>query len=286
MLTALCTAIPARAGLLVIGGEGALIVGGVSAVLGGVAASGLPPALGTLVVCAAGAGGGAAWIAMAGALKHLRGVNETISTLLLNYIAIALLNHLVSGPMRDFAVSLKPTSWSIPEAYVVDPLPGIGVHWGLALGAIACVLAFALLRFTALGFSIEVLGGNPRAAQLVGLPIGRLTLLACGLGGAAAGLAGAVEIVAVHGAASNSLVVGFGYAGILVAFLARQNPLAIVFFAFLVGGISASGGLMQRRFDMPDAATQVLQGTIFLCVLASNAMYGRMRIFRGAQAGA
>jgi simple sugar transport system permease protein len=140
----------------------------------------------------------------------------------------------------------------------------------------------ALLRYSVPGFAISVLGGNPRAALLVGLPIGRLMLLACGLGGAAAGLAGAIEIVAVHGAASSSLVVGFGYAGILVAFLSRQSPLAIVFFAVLVGGISASGGLMQRRFDMPDAATQVLQGVIFLCVLASNACYGRLRVFHPA----
>jgi ABC-type uncharacterized transport system permease subunit len=286
MLTALCTAIPARAGLLVIGGEGALVVGGVCAALAGVAASDLAPTFGTVVVCLAGAVGGGAWIGMAGALKHWRGVNETISTLLLNYIAIALLNHLISGPIRDFAVSLKPTSWSIPKTYMVDAIPGIGVHWGLAFGIVACVLMFILLRSTTLGFAIGVLGGNPRAAQLVGLPIGRLTLLACGLGGAAAGLAGAVEIIAVHGAASSSLVVGFGYAGIVVAFLARQNPLAIVFFAVLVGGISASGGLMQRRFDMPDAATQVLQGIIFLCVLASNSQYGRLRFFRSAGAAA
>lgn len=286
MLTALCVAIPARAGLLVIGGEGALVAGGVCAVLAGVAAAGLPAGIGTAVVCAAGAAAGGAWIAMAGALKHLRGVNETISTLLLNYIAIALLNHLVSGPIRDHAVSLKVTSWSIPQAYMVDAIPGIGVHWGLALGLLACLGAYVLLRYSVPGFAIAVLGGNARAAQLVGLPIGRLTLLACALGGAAAGLAGAVEIVAVHGAASSSLVVGFGYAGILVAFLARQNPLAIVFFAFLVGGISASGGLMQRRFDMPDAATQVLQGMIFLCVLGSNALYGRLRVFRVAAAGA
>jgi ABC-type uncharacterized transport system permease subunit len=286
MLTALCVAIPARAGLLVIGGEGALVAGGVCAVLAGVAAAGLPAAMGTLLVCAAGAAAGGAWIAMAGALKHLRGVNETISTLLLNYIAIALLNHLISGPIRDPAVSLKVTSWSIPPAYMVDVMPGTGVHWGLALGVLACLGAYALLRYSVPGFAIAVLGGNARAAQLVGLPIGRLTLLACALGGGAAGLAGAVEIVAVHGAASSSLVVGFGYAGILVAFLARQNPLAIVFFAFLVGGISASGGLMQRRFDLPDAATQVLQGTIFLCVLACNALYGRLRVFRVAPAAA
>ena len=280
MLTALCTAIPARAGLLVIGGEGALVAGGVFAVLAGVAAAGLPAGLVTVATCAAGAAAGAAWIAMAGALKTVRGVNETISTLLLNYIAIAVLNHLVSGPMRDPAVSLKATSWAIPPEAMVGNLPGLGVHWGLAFGVIACLCTFTLLKYTVFGFSINVLGGNARAAQLVGLPIGRLTLLACALGGAAAGLAGAVEIIAVHGAASSSLAVGFGYGGILVAFLARQNALAIVFFAVLVGGISASGGLMQRRFDLPDAATQVLQGTIFLCVLASNAFYGRFRVFQ------
>lgn len=277
MLTALCTAIPARAGLLVIGGEGALVAGGVFAVLAGVAAAGLPAGIVTVAICTAGAIAGAAWIAVAGALKHLRGVNETISTLLLNYIAIAVLNHLVSGPMRDPAVSLKATSWPIPPDAMVGNLPGIGVHWGLAFGVIACLAAFALLKYTVFGFSVGVLGGNVRAAQLVGLPIGRLTLLVCALGGAAAGLAGAVEIVAVHGAASSSLAVGFGYGGILVAFLARQNPLAIIFFAVLVGGISASGGLMQRRFDLPDAATQVLQGMIFVCVLASNALYGRFK---------
>ena len=285
MLTALCTAIPARAGLLVIGGEGALVAGGVFAVLAGVATAGLAPAgmpasVGTVAICVAGAFAGAAWIAMAGALKHLRGVNETISTLLLNYIAIAVLNHLVSGPMRDPAVSLKATSWAIPQATMVGNIPGLGVHWGFAFGVVACLLCFALLKYTVFGFAVGVLGGNARAAQLVGLPIGRLTLVACAIGGGAAGLAGAAEIIAVHGAASSSLAVGFGYGGILVAFLARQNPLAIIFFAILVGGISASGGLMQRRFDLPDAATQVLQGMIFLCVLASNALYGRFRLFQ------
>ena len=278
MLTALCTAIPARAGLLVIGGEGALVVGGVTSVLAGVALAQAPARGGTLAVFLAGALGGALWVSFAGALKHWRGVNETIATLLLNYIAIAILNHLVSGPMRDFAVSLKPTSWSIPAAFMIGTIPGLRVHWGVVFGVLACVIAHLPLTQTTFGFSVAILGGNLRAAQMVGLPIGRLTLAACALGGAAAGLAGAVEVVAVHGAASSSLVAGFGYAGILVAFLARQNPLAIILCAMLVGGISASGGLLQRRFDMSDAVTQVFQGIIFLCVLASSTLSGRLRI--------
>jgi simple sugar transport system permease protein len=138
------------------------------------------------------------------------------------------------------------------------------------------------MRRTTFGFSVDILGGNVRAAQMAGLPIGAMVLATCFLGGAAAGLAGAVEIVAVHGFASSSLAVGYGYAGILVAFLARQNPLAVVPVAIVLGGISASGGLLQRRFGLPDAATLVLQGLLFVAVLAGNTLYGRLRVFRQA----
>ena len=267
-----------------IGGEGALALGGIAAVAAGVASAGAPSAAGVALTCLAGAAAGGTWIALAGALRQYRGVNETISTLLLNYIAIALLNHLVSGPLRDFSQTIKAMSWPIPSAFMIGNLPGLSVHWGLAVGVAACVLAYAVLRWTTFGFAVSVLGSNVRAAQVAGLPVARLAVLTCFLGGAAAGLAGSFEVVAVHGAASASLVVGYGYAGILVAFLARQNPLAIIAVAVLVGGIGASGGLLQRRFDMPDAATTVLQGTIFLAVLAANSLQGRLRAVTRARA--
>ncbi len=276
ILTALCTLIPARIGLLVIGGEGALVMGGLGAVLGGLLIGGLPGVLGALVCCLAGAALGGAWIALAGVLKHRRGVNETISTLLLNYIAIALMMHMVTGPLRDLSVAIKAQSFSIPDAYAMGDLPGWSVHWGLAIGIAVALAVHVALRHTTLGFSMDILGGNRRAAEMAGLPIGRLVLLATFAGGAAAGLAGAIEVVAVHGAASESLVVGFGYTGILVAFLARQNALAVILVALVIGGIAASGGLLQRRFGMPDAATDLLQGLIFICVLASNAFAGRL----------
>jgi general nucleoside transport system permease protein len=281
MLTALCTLIPARIGLLVIGGEGALVMGGVGAVLAGIYLPGLPGFMGALTCLLAGVVAGGLWIGMAGALKHWRGVNETITTLLLNYIAIAIMMHLVSGPIRDFAVTLKAQSWSIPLSFMIGDIPGWSVHWGLVIGIFVCLILFFVLRYTVLGFSMDVAGGNIRAAQMAGVPIGRLILLSSFLGGGAAGLAGAIEVVAVHGAASESLAVRFGYTGILVAFLARQNPLAVIVVALFLGGISASGGLLQRRFDMPDAATVVLQGLIFLCVLASNSLSGR--IFRSRE---
>lgn len=277
MLTGLCTAIPARAGLLVIGGEGALVVGGVATVLAGVALAGTPAWLGVPLLCLAGAAGGGLWIGAAGALRHWRGVNETIATLLLNYVAIALMNHLVTGPIRDYAQVLKPASWSVAEHLRLGEIPGTSVHWGLAFGLGACLAAWVLMRTTTFGFAVDILGGNVRAARLVGLPIGRLVLVTTMLAGAAAGLAGAIEVLAVHGFASASLAVGFGYTGILVAFLARQNPLAVILVAILLGGISASGGLLQRHFGLPDAATLVLRGILFVVVLASTAFEGRWR---------
>lgn len=271
MLTALCVALPARAGLTMIGGEGALV-------LGGLAAAGVAQALplaglaGSVGLCIAGAIAGAAWIALAGWLRQWRGVNETISSLLLAYVALGLFRHLVEGPMRDPASLNKPSTHALDESLLISGIAGSDVHWGLVLGVAACLAAAAWLRWTPVGFAVRVVGGNPRAAQLVGLPATRLVLLACALGGAAAGLAGAVEVAAVHTSANASLIAGYGYTGILVAFIARQQPLAIVPVAILFGGFGAAGSMLQRRLGLPDASVLVLQGIAFVLVLASEAL--------------
>lgn len=275
ILTALCVALPAQAGLIVIGGEGALVLGALAAAVVGHALSGMSPMAVTVAMAVAGMLTGGAWIALAGGLRVYRGVNETISSLLLTYIAIALFNHLVEGPLRDPESLNKPSTLPIGEANMVGSLPGMDVHWGLVYGVVFCVIAFLLIRYTTAGFAVRVVGGNVRAARLVGLPVGGLVVGACFLGGAAAGLAGMAEVAAVHGSANASLIAGYGYAGILVAFIARQNPLAIVPVAILLGGINASGGMLQRRLDLPDATVLVLQGIAFMTILASETLYGR-----------
>ena len=280
VLTALCVALPAQAGLMVIGGEGALVLGGLAAAVIGHLLGGAAP-LGVKVAMAVGAMVvGAIWIGLAGALRHYRGVNETIASLLLTYIAIAVFNHLVEGPLRDPASLNKPSTTPIGEASMLGRLPGLDVHWGLGFGVIFCVVMYVLVARTTLGFALRIVGGNGRAARLAGLPVGPLVLVACALGGAAAGLAGMVEVAAVHGTANASLIAGYGYGGILIAFIARQHPLAIPPVAVLVGGISASGGMLQRRLDLPDATVLVLQGVAFMVILASETFYGRAKIFR------
>ena len=186
MLTALCVALPARAGLTIIGGEGALVLGGLA---GATLAHGLPLGglAGTAAVCLAGAVLGAAWIALAGWLRQWRGVNETISSLLLAYVALGLFKHLVEGPLRDPENLNKPATFALEESLRIGGIAGSDVHWGLVLGVLACLAAAAWLRWTPSGFSVRVVGGNLRAARLVGLPASRLVLLACALGGVAAG---------------------------------------------------------------------------------------------------
>ena len=278
ILTALCTAIPAHLGLVIIGGEGALVLGGLGAAVTALQFSGGTPWLVQLAMALAGMVAGGLLILVAGALRHYRGVNETISSLLLTYIAIAVFNHLVEGPMRDPASLNKPSTAALSETHMLGVLPGMEVHWGLVYGLLACVVIYVLMSRTVFGFAARMAGGNARAAQLSGLPIGRLILTGCFLAGAAAGLAGMVEVAAVHGRANASLVVGYGYTGILVAFLARHHPLAIIPVAVLLGGIGASGGLLQRRLGLPDATVLVLQGILFVVILASETLRDRLQL--------
>jgi simple sugar transport system permease protein len=274
-LTALCTALPAQLGLVIIGGEGALVMGALAAVVAAHAADGASPWLVLFAMATAGGLAGGAWVAVEGALRTLRGVNETISSLLLNYIAIGVFKHLVEGPMRDPASLNKPSTRPIGDENALGLIPGTEVHWGLVYGVVGCIAAYVLMRRTAFGFAAKVIGGNARAALLGGLPVHRIVIATCALAGAAAGLAGMVQVAAVHGTANASLIAGYGYTGILVAFLARQHPLGVLPVAVLIGGISASGGLLQRTEHLPDATVNVLQGILFIVILGSETLRGR-----------
>jgi simple sugar transport system permease protein len=279
LLAALCVALPARLGLVVIGGEGAIVLGGVAAGAAGVVLSQSIGLIAFPLMAASAMLVGGLWIGAVGALRNYRGVNETIASLLMAYIAIALMNHLVEGPLRDPQSLNKPSTAPLPAQLRVGEIPGWEVHWGLAFGIIACLLAWVLIEKTTWGFAARIAGGNMRAAQVQGLHVGRLIIGFTALGGALAGLAGFFEVAAVHGSANASLASGYGYTGILIAFLARHNPLAIIPVAILLAGFEASSGLIQRRMDLPDATVLVLQGFVFVSILMSETLYGRFKIF-------
>ena len=287
ILTGLAFAIPARIGLTLLGAEGALVLGGfcAAAVAIPLVTAGLMPALTLVLMATAAMVAGGLWIGLAGWLRHYRGVNETISSLLLGYIAIAIMNFFVEGALRDPASANKPSTMPIGDAYRIGAIPGTSVHWGLAAGIVFAVVLYILMTRTTFGFAARMTGGNVRAAQAQGLPVGFLVVTCCAIAGACAGLSGFFEVAAIHGQANASLVAGYGFTGILVAFLARQNPLAIVPVAIMFGALDAAGGLVQRRMAMPDATVLVLQGIIFVVLLVSDTFYGRIPFLQPRKTG-
>ena len=283
IMTALAVAIPARIGLIMIGGEGALVLGGFAAAALAIPMIGRAPPMATLIVMAVFAMiVGGFWVGLSGVLRHARGVNETISSLLLTYIGIAIMNFFVEGALRDLSNPNKPSTKPLGAAYMVGAIPGTAVHWGFAFGLALCVALYFLITRTTFGFAARVTGGNFRAALAQGLPVGRLIVACSAIAGACAGLAGFFEVAAIQGRANASLAAGYGFTGILVSFLARHNPLVIPPVAILFGGLVASGGLIQRRMDLPDATVLVLEGFIFIVLLTSETLYGRFSIFRSA----
>ncbi len=287
VLTGLAVALPAQAGRVIIGAEGALVLGGLAAsAIGNVLAD---RHAGAVIVwpamAIAGAMAGGIWIGIVGWLREKREVNETIASLLMSFIAIALFNQCVETVLRDPASLNKPSTRPLPDALMLPSMPGIDVHWGLALGIVVALVAWGVMRLTPLGMAVRVAGGNPRAALGVGLPVGLLTIGACAAGGACAGLAGAVEVAAVHGAANASLIAGYGYSGILIAFAARFSPAGVIPVAILVGGIAASGSLLQRRLGLPDASVTVLLGFAFVALIGCETLRGRTFSLRRSKHG-
>jgi ABC-type uncharacterized transport system permease subunit len=269
ILTGLAFAIPARIGLTMIGGEGALVLGGFTAAAIAVplVTGGVPPAVTLPIMALTGVFTGGIWVGLTGWLKYARGVNETIASLLMSYIAIAIMNFFVEGALRDPASANKPSTMPIGDAYRIGSMPGTEIHWGFAAGIVLAVVLWVLMSRTTFGFAARMTGGNLRAAKAQGLPVGWLMVACCAIAGGCAGFA------------------GYGFTGILVAFLARQNPLAVVPVAILFGALAAAGGVIQRRMDMPDATILVLQGILFVVLLVSDTFYGRFKIFQVKSTG-
>ncbi len=280
ILTALCVAIPARIGLVIIGGEGAVVLGGFCAAAIAVPLIGVaPPWLVISVMATAAMIVGGLWIGFVGLMRHRRGVNETISSLLMTYIAVAIMSFFIEGVLRDPSDPNRPATKAIGAENMIGDIPGLDVHWGLVVALGLTALLFILMYRTTFGFAVHITGGSPRVALAQGLPVGKLIVACCLIGGACAGLAGYFEVAAIHGKATVALRAGYGFTGILVAFLARHNPLTIIPVAVLFGGIATAGGLIQRRMDMPDATVLLLQGLVFVVLLASETLHGRFKIF-------
>ncbi len=275
LLCAIAVVLPARLGLISVGADGQLYFGalvGTWVMLSFYEASGwfLMPAM--LVAAAAG---GALWSAFPGWLRARLGVNETISTLLLNYIAVLLVNFAVYGAWKDPANLGWPATRPFPEAATVPSFFGTRVHLGLAIGLVAAIVLHVVVSRSRWGIALDVLRNNRKVGEGVGLGFGRNVLLVMAIGGALAGLAGICEASAIQGRLQPGLSLGYGLTGFLVAWLSGHHFLRIIPVSLLIGGLIAAGDALQLFAKVPASSAMVLQGLLFVAALAISGLAGR-----------
>ena len=281
ILTGLAVLLPARMRLWNIGAEGQFQLGAI-----GAAAVALFTPLGRSpaavpAVLLAGMAAGAAWCLVPAALRAWLRVNETITTLLLNYVALLFVDSLIYGPWKDPAGRGFPLSATFPAAAKLPVLiPETRVHLGLLLALAAAVAVAIVLGRTRWGLEIRVIGDNPVCARYAGIDLVRNTLVVMGVAGALAGLAGAGEASAIAGRLQRGLSPGYGYTGIIVAWLAKLNPIAAVLVAVLLGGLFLGGDALQISLGLPIAVVYMLQGLIFFFVLGGEVIVAYRVVIR------
>jgi len=255
-----------------IGAEGQLLLGAVAAA--GVALfSGLPDVLLLPAMFIAGFLAGALWGLIPAALKARLGINDVITTLMMNYIAIYLVEWLIHGPwkgtqMRGFAYTDK-----FPQAAMLPLIPGTRIHWPtLVLGLVLAVAAYILITRIRQGFEIRVVGENPDAARFAGISHLKTTLLVMFISGGLAGLAGVGEMAGIHGMlrSATQISMGYGYTAIIVAWLARRNPLAVIVTSLLFGVIMAGGDVIKVSLGLPFQLINLFNGLILFFLIGSE----------------
>lgn len=287
LLVALGICIAFRGGVINIGGEGQIIIGAVAAAAVALALPTLPGVLLVPLTLGAGVAGGAVWGGIAGVLKARFGVNEILSTVMLNAIALQLMNFLLRGPMLDpeqiAAGTNIPQSATLPDqVWLLRLVPRTLLHAGLVLAVILAVVVFIFLWRTTIGFRIRAVGLNPSAARYAGIPVRRYMALALILSGAFAGLAGAVEVTGVHHRMIEGLSGGYGFSGIVAALFGKLHPLGAIPASIIFGGLLVGADKMQRTVQVPSSLVVAINGLIVLFVVASDYFVRRRALRRVA----
>lgn len=269
VLTGLAVALAFSAGILNIGAEGQLLAGAAAAAVVGL---GLGKILGGWCVVPellAGAIAGAAWSAAPAIMRARLGVLEVISTIMMNFLAVYAVGYLVRGPLQE-PLHVYPQSASIPDAARLPILlPGTRLHAGALVAVAACVVAWWVLRSTAAGFRLRLIGANENAARISGrVNVSAVSVRVFLVSGALAGLAGAVELTGVTGALYENLSPGYGYSAIAVALLAGLNPLGVIAAGLGFGALEAGAAGMQRDAGVPSVVAVAIEAAVILIVLA------------------
>jgi simple sugar transport system permease protein len=288
LLVALGICIAFRGGVINIGGEGQIILGAIGAAAFALAFSSLPALLLIPLALAAGVLAGAVWGGIAGVLKARFNVNEILTTVMLNAIALQLMNFLLRGPMLDPAQieagTNIPQSATLPaQVWLPRLVPRTLLHAGIFIAIFLAVLVYIFLWRTTVGYRIRAVGLNQAAARYAGIPVQRYMALAMTLSGAFAGLAGTVEVIGVHHRMIEGLSGGYGFSGIVAALFGKLHPLGAIPASIIFGGLLVGADKMQRSVQVPNSLVIAIEGLIVLFVVASDYFVRRRARRRGIQ---
>lgn len=269
MLAGLATAVPARVGLVNVGAEGQLAIGALATATAAMLLGGSLPGLVIIpLLIMAGMIGGALWAGLAGWLRVRMQLNETIATLLLNYVATLTVAYCVHTFLKDPASFNWPFSPPLADQARFMTFGGTRLHWGVVLGPIAAALVWYLVTRTVWGLRMRVVGGNAQAARRAGLNVARIQLLAFLAAGALAGLAGMIEVAGVEGRLRPTTGAGFGYVGFLAAWMVGHHPLWLIASSLLLAVIAVSGDALQISASLPASSVNILMALVLIGVLA------------------
>jgi general nucleoside transport system permease protein len=271
ILTGLAAAVAFRARLWNIGAEGQLYLGAVAAVAVGSGAVAAPPQLLVPMLLAASAAAGALLMLGPTWLKLRLGVDEVVTTLLLNYVALLFVGMLLEGPMQDpMSLGWPQSAPVVADAELPRLVERTRVHAGLVVALAAAAFVWLYLERTVWGFEARAVGGNARAARFAGMPVARVLLRTGLISGALAGLAGAGEVAGLKGYLTQDLSPGFGYSGIVVAMLAQLNPLGVVLAAMFVAAVFVGADGMSRTAGVPSYIADLVVALALLTMLLAG----------------
>ena len=276
-LTGLAATVAFKARLFNIGGEGQLYVGALAAVVVGGLHGGtgfaLPAPLLFVLMMAAAALAGALLLLGPALMKARLGVDEVVTTLLLNFIVLLFVSLMLDGPMKDPAAMGWPQSVALQDELTLAKLIApTRVHTGLLWAWTLAVIVWALMKYTVLGFNIRAVGANARAASFAGVPVTRTVVLVAMLSGALAGLAGAIEVAGRTGYLTLDMSPGYGYTGIVIAMLAALHPIGVVAASVFVAGVLVGADSMSRAVGVPTYIADVIVAASLISVLVATSL--------------
>jgi general nucleoside transport system permease protein len=273
-LSALAVLVGFRAGFFTIGVEGQFYMGALAASFVALNSPALPSPVLVSAAMIAGIAGGALWAGIAGALKVRLGVNEVISTIMLNSIATLIVDYLVRGPLREPGSELQHTAVLPAAAWLPRVLAHTRLHAGVLLPIVAGLLAYIFFWRMSAGYRVRVIGSNQTAGRFAGISVDHSILLAVAISGGLAGLAGAVEVQAVFHRLEAGIGSDYGYSAIPIALLGRMMPGPTLLAAFFFAALGVGATMMQLKARVPIPIVAVLEGLIILFVVAGEARRG------------